>query len=115
VLRGLKARHKMQDIFIEGKPEEQQNLMIEMLQWSRDIVSNVGDVDQQRYALQAQLGFTPQQAKMILEAIPKIEEIRRGGRVDPKEVHEFMNAFKTEGQQLTDLQKVQYELVKGMG
>ena len=112
--QGLKARHKMQDIFIEGKPEEQQNLMIEMLQWSRDIVSNVGDVDQQRYALQAQLGFTPQQAKMILEAIPKIEEIRRGGRVDPKEVHEFMNAFKTEGQQLTDLQKVQYELVKGM-
>jgi len=113
-LKGLAARHKLQDIVIEGQPGDQQNLMLTMMSWAKDIVSNIGDEDQQRYALQAQLGFTPQQAKMILDSLPDIETMTKEGRIDPKKVEEFMNAFKTEGQQLTELQKVQYEIVKSM-
>ncbi len=111
---GIEARNKLKDIVIEGSPDKRANLMMEAMSFMRESVSGIQGENEQRLGLEKQFGLDPNQSKMVMSFMPKLAGMRAKGKIDPREVKEFMNAFKTEGQQLTELQKAQYDLVMGL-
>ncbi len=59
-------------------------------------------------------GFTPQAAAAAFDIAPELKEGNKIGEATSRQLKRFADTFKTEGEQMSELQKTQRELIKGM-
>lgn len=108
------SKMEMKDLEMTATPEVREKVMRAVLGWIKRRITTAGSEGERIMQIEGIMGATFEQAKGLLDLIKEPWADDLNAPISSTDAKALENAFKTEGKKLTELQKIQRDLIDAL-